>query len=135
MASTPVGSGIDSSSKLQRSALLQDHLPGQREHSAGIDILGKQKLETRCKLAIPRANRLHKLEPCSIRIRRQREDLPTRALSNVPNQFPYPVGIYIPPADFPYQQFLPKDATVVQIDIRGEQLVPIISSVSQFIMA
>ncbi len=24
--------------------------------------------------------------------------------------------------DFPYQQFLPKDATVVQIDIRGEQL-------------
>ena len=24
--------------------------------------------------------------------------------------------------DFPYQQFFPKDATVVQIDIRGEQL-------------
>src|SRR5580692_9410916 len=25
-------------------------------------------------------------------------------------------------ADFPYQQFFPKDATVIQIDIRGEQL-------------
>ena len=24
--------------------------------------------------------------------------------------------------DFPYQQFFPKDATIVQIDIRGEQL-------------
>ena len=24
--------------------------------------------------------------------------------------------------DFPYQQFFPKDATVVQIDLRGEQL-------------
>jgi thiamine pyrophosphate-dependent acetolactate synthase large subunit-like protein len=23
--------------------------------------------------------------------------------------------------DFPYQQFFPKDATVVQIDVRGEQ--------------
>src|SRR4030095_13031069 len=24
--------------------------------------------------------------------------------------------------DFPYQQFFPKDATIIQIDIRGEQL-------------
>ena len=24
--------------------------------------------------------------------------------------------------DFPYQQFFPKDATIVQIDLRGEQL-------------
>jgi len=24
--------------------------------------------------------------------------------------------------DFPYQQFFPKDATVIQIDVRGEQL-------------
>ena len=24
--------------------------------------------------------------------------------------------------DFPYQQFVPKDATIVQIDLRGEQL-------------
>ena len=24
--------------------------------------------------------------------------------------------------DFPYQQFYPKDATIVQIDLRGEQI-------------